>query len=175
VLLLSRCGTRSSLCGHSCLLSSSVCPTDMLECILACWNPYISAFVFTVPIGIIAAMTNYQISTNVITKLMIGYILPGRPMAIMMFNIWGCVPTYQALGFTMDLKTGHYMKIPHRSMFFCQIVGAVVGGTVQLCVQEWMFSHVEDICSPDQRQNFICPLTRVSGSETITVSHYSCG
>jgi hypothetical protein len=120
-------------------------------------------------------MTNYQISINIFTELMTGYVLPGRPIAIIMFDTWGCVPTYQALAFIMDLKVGHYMKIPPRSMFFCQIVGTVVAGTVQLGVQEWMFSHVEDICSPNQKDNFICPLTNVLGSASIIVSHYSCG
>jgi hypothetical protein len=66
------------------------------------------------------------------------------------------------------------MKIPHRPMFFCQIVGTVVAGTVQLGVQSWMFSHIEDICSPHQKDNFTCPSTTVFGTASILVGHCPC-
>jgi len=79
----------------------------------------------------------------------------------------------QALSFTSSLKLGHYMKIPPRSMFFCQIVGTVVAGTVQLGVQEWVFSHVEDICSPHQKDNFTCPFINLFGSASIIVCQQS--
>jgi OPT oligopeptide transporter protein len=46
----------------------------------------------------------------------------------------------QALQFTSDMKLGHYMKVPPRSMFFCQIVATVVAGTTQLGVQQWYVS-----------------------------------
>lgn len=45
----------------------------------------------------------------------------------------------QALQFTSDMKLGHYMKVPPRSMFWCQIAATVVAGTVQLAVQQWWF------------------------------------
>jgi len=86
---------------------------------------------------------------------------------MMMFKIWGYMTMIRALEFTSDLKLGHYMKIPHRPMFFCQIVASVVAGTVQLGVQTWMFSHIEDICSPHQKDNFTCPHATVFGNGSI--------
>jgi OPT family oligopeptide transporter len=121
---------------------------------------------------VIEAMTNVEMGLNVITELIIGYALPGRPIAMMMFKTWGYRTMSQALAFTSNLKLGHYMKIPHRPIFFCQIVGTVVSGTVQLWVQECMFSHVEDLCSPDQKDNFICPDINVFGTASIIVRHY---
>jgi OPT oligopeptide transporter protein len=35
------------------------------------------------------------------------------------------------------MKLGHYMKVPPRTMFWCQVVATIVAGTVQLVVQEW--------------------------------------
>ncbi|KAI0245630.1 small oligopeptide transporter [Lactifluus subvellereus] len=125
------------------------------------------SLVYTIPVGVIQAVTNFQVGLNVITELIIGYALPGRPIAMMMFKTWGYIPVYRALAITSDLKLGHYMKIPHRSMFFCQIVGTVVAGTVQLGVQAWMFSHIEDICSPHQKDKFTCPHTTVFGTASI--------
>jgi OPT oligopeptide transporter protein len=91
------------------------------------------AFVYTVPISIIQAIINQQvglnvISLNVITELIIGYALPGRPIAMMMFKTWDFIS--MALQFTSDFKLGHYMKIPHRPMFFCQVAATMLAGTV---------------------------------------------
>ena len=49
---------------------------------------------------------------SVITELVIGYALPGRPIAMMMFKTWGYITMAQALTFASDFKLGHYMKIP---------------------------------------------------------------
>jgi hypothetical protein len=107
-----------------------------------------SAFIYTVPTGVILAVTNQFIGLNVVTEIIIGYALPGRPIAMMM--------------------------IPPRPMFWCQIVATVVAGTVQLGVQAWMFSNIKDICSPDQPDGFTCPNTTVFGTASIIVSHGSC-
>ena len=128
------------------------------------------AFIHTIPIGMTEAITNHQIGLNVITELIIGYALPGRPIAMMLFKTWGYITMTQALGFTSDMKLGHYMKIPHRPMFWCQIVGTVVAGTVQLGVQAWMFSNIEDLCSADHIYGFTCPYTTGFGTASIIVS-----
>jgi hypothetical protein len=135
--------------------------------------PFLAA-VYTVPIGVIQAITNQQVGLNVITELIIGYALPGRPVAMMLFKTWGYITMVQALQFTSDFKLGHYMKIAPRPMFFCQIVATVVAGTVQLGVQAWMFSNIEDLCSPTQKDGFICPATTVFGTASIVVSLFVC-
>ncbi|KAI0247351.1 OPT oligopeptide transporter [Lactifluus subvellereus] len=125
------------------------------------------SLVYTIPIGVLRSITSFQVGLNVITELIIGYALPGRPIAMMMFKTWGTMTISQAIGFTSDLKLGHYMKIPHRPMFLCQIVATVVASTVHLGVQTWMFSHIEDICSPHQKDNFTCPNITVFGTASI--------
>jgi OPT family oligopeptide transporter len=122
---------------------------------------------------VIEAMTNFEVGLNVLTEVIIGYALPGRPIAMMMFKTWGFITMAQALSFISNLKLGHYMKIPHRPMFFCQVVATVVSGTVQLGVQAWMFSHIEDLCSPHQNDNFICPGINVFGIASIIVGDHS--
>ena len=51
-------------------------------------------------------------SRSVFTELIIGYALPGHPIAMMIFKTYGYITMYQALQFTSDFKLGHYMKIP---------------------------------------------------------------
>ena len=43
------------------------------------------SFGFSLPIGIIQAVTNNQIGLNVLTEFVYGYIQPGRPLALMMY------------------------------------------------------------------------------------------
>jgi hypothetical protein len=44
------------------------------------------SFAFSLPIGIIQAVTNNQIGLNVLTEFVYGYIQPGRPLALMMYT-----------------------------------------------------------------------------------------
>ncbi|KAJ3530568.1 hypothetical protein NM688_g7690 [Phlebia brevispora] len=125
------------------------------------------AFVYIVPVGMIQAITNQQIGLNVITELIIGYMLPGRPIAMMMFKTWGYITMTQALQFASDFKLCHYMKVPPRPMFWGQVVATVIAGTVQLGVQSWMFTNIPDMCDPKQKDGFICPSTEVFGTASI--------
>lgn len=52
-------------------------------------------------------------------------------------------------------------------MFWGQVVATVVAGTVQLGVQAWMFTNIEDMCSPEQKDGFICPSTEVFGVASV--------
>lgn len=44
--------------------------------------------VFLLPIGIIQAVTNFQIGTNVVTEFVYGYMQTGRPIGAMMFKCY---------------------------------------------------------------------------------------
>ncbi|KAJ7036069.1 OPT oligopeptide transporter [Mycena alexandri] len=125
------------------------------------------SFFYVIPIGMIQAITNQQVGLNVITELIIGYALPGRPVAMMMFKTWGYITMAQALTFTSDFKLGHYMKIPPRQMFTSQVVATIIAGTVQLGVQAWMFTNIEGMCDPHQKDGFRCPSTGVFGTASI--------
>ena len=54
-----------------------------------------------------------------------------------------------------------------RPMFWCQVIATIIGGTVQLGVQAWMFTNINDICMPDQPDGFVCPYTSVFGTASI--------
>ncbi|KAF4610329.1 hypothetical protein D9613_010456 [Agrocybe pediades] len=125
------------------------------------------ALIYVIPIGMIQAVTNRQVGLNVITELIVGFMIPGKPNAMMIFKTYGYVTMAQAMQFTADFKLGHYMKIPPRPMFWCQIIATIVAGTVQLGVQSWMFSNIVDICDPHQKNNFTCASTQVFGTASV--------
>jgi OPT family small oligopeptide transporter len=60
--------------------------------------------VMSLPIGIVQAITNQQIGLNVITELIMGYMQPGKPLALMMFKTYGYITASQALFFVSDIK-----------------------------------------------------------------------
>ncbi|GJN23293.1 hypothetical protein PR202_gb10929 [Eleusine coracana subsp. coracana] len=123
------------------------------------------AFIVTLPIGVIQATTNQQPGYDIIAQFMIGYALPGKPIANLLFKIYGRISTVHALSFLADLKLGHYMKIPPRCMYTAQLVGTVVAGVVNLAVAWWMLDNIENICDvealhPDSP--WTCPKYRVT-------------
>lgn len=138
---------------------------------MRCWNtemPIYSlfialliAYVFLFPVGIIAALTNIQVGLNVLTEFIIGYMVPGKPIAMMFFKTFGYITNSQAVTFASDMKLGQYMKISPRVMFFAQFIATLWGSLVQLCVLRWAEGNIEDICSHHQKNHFTCPGGRV--------------
>ncbi|KAL4900777.1 hypothetical protein BDW74DRAFT_188029 [Aspergillus multicolor] len=131
---------------------------------LSWWAFFISLImgaVWFLPIGIIQASTNIQIGLNVITEFVIGYMQPGRPMAMMLFKTYGYISMSQGLYFTQDLKLGHYMKIPPRVTFAAQMVACLWSSIVQICVMNWALGAISDVCSLDQPNHYTCPNGRV--------------
>lgn len=63
----------------------------------------ISTF-FALPIGMITASTGISIGLNVLTEFIMGYIQPGKPLALMLFKTYGYITMSQGLGFVADLK-----------------------------------------------------------------------
>ncbi|KAH6671504.1 sexual differentiation process protein isp4 [Plectosphaerella plurivora] len=121
----------------------------------------IISFTFSVPIGIIQAVTNHQIGLNVMTEFIYGYIQPGRPLALMIFKTFGYITMSRALSFVADLKFGHYMKIPPRTMFWAQVVATSVSCAVQILVLNVTLKSVDGVCTPQQVDRFTCPGARV--------------
>ena len=52
-------------------------------------------------------------------------------------------------------------------MFWGQVVCTAIACTVQLGVQSWMFTNIDNICDMHQKDGFICPSTQVFGTASI--------
>lgn len=117
--------------------------------------------IWTVPIGIVQAITNMQLSLNVLSEFVIGYMLPGRPPAMMLFKNYATYSLMQALVFAEDLKLGHYMKVPPRTMFASQLVAAIWSAIVQIAVLNWAQAVIPNACQFfGQPSNYTCPGSR---------------
>ncbi|KAI0426012.1 OPT oligopeptide transporter protein-domain-containing protein [Xylaria sp. FL1042] len=125
------------------------------------------AFMFSLPIGIIEAITSQEIGLNVLTEFIYGYIQPGRPLALMLFKTYGYITMSQALSFVADLKFGHYMKIPPRTMFMAQVVATTISCFIQVAVLNFALSNIDGVCDITQPQRFTCPGGRVFFSASV--------
>ena len=144
-----------------------VFPTDLPIWAL-CITLLITALM-TVPVGIFYAITNQLVQLNLVSELIGGYLLPGRPIAIMIFKATATAGANQAVGFSGDLKLGHYMKVPPRLMFLAQVIAAFVGSIVVTSVQNWMFSNIVDFCHPDQPQHLTCLHTKTFATASLVL------
>ncbi|KAG0042685.1 hypothetical protein BGZ83_000186 [Gryganskiella cystojenkinii] len=121
--------------------------------------------IFVLPVGLIQAITNQQPGLNIITEYVIGYILPGKPIANVTFKTLGYISMAQALTFTSDLKLGHYMKIPPRAMFWAQLLGTFIAGLVNLLTANWLLSTQEGVC--EDNKDFGCPFVNTFYSASV--------
>ena len=128
------------------------------------WWAYIIAIligtVLYIPIGMVQAITNQQTGLNIVTEMIFGYMLPGRPVAMMLFKSWGYMLCYNGLTYISDMKVGHYMKIPPRSMFKAQAFAVIWLSVVQICTYNFLLGNIDKICTPDQSQGLTCPSAR---------------
>ena len=60
---------------------------------------------------------NPQITINVLTQIIPAILLPGNPIANMIFKAFAVQTLIEATSFVQDLKLGHYVKVPPRSTF----------------------------------------------------------
>ena len=82
---------------------------------------------------------------NVITEFVIGYMLPGKPLANVTFKTYGTISMAQAIVFLNDFKLGHYMKIPPKSMFIVQVIKLILEFMLiymSLYMTNFFFHHV---------------------------------
>lgn len=134
--------------------------SQVWETHLAWWAYIICVLIGVVlilPVGIIQAITNSQTGLNVITELIIGYMQPGRPVAMMLFKSWGYMMAYNGLTYVSDMKIGHYMKIPPRSMFYAQFFAVVWLSIVQIATYNFLRGNIEGVCTATQKQGITCP------------------
>ncbi|KAF9361469.1 hypothetical protein BGX34_007112 [Mortierella sp. NVP85] len=122
--------------------------------------------VFVLPVGIVQAVTNQQPSLNIVTEYIIGYLLPGDPIANVTFKTYGMIINIQALTFVADLKLGHYMKIPPRFMFMTQLISAFIASVINLATATYLVNNTKDICT-EAGKPFTCRSTNTLFSASI--------
>lgn len=125
------------------------------------------AAIFIVPTGMILAISNIQLALNVLAPFLAGFIIPGRPIGVMVFKVFAVNVLGQAQVFSGDLKLAHYMKVPPRITFWSQIVAIIWGVFVQIATMNWTLANIPHVCETTQTAHFNCPNGRAFFSSSI--------
>lgn len=112
--------------------------------------------VFLIPMSYLYAVSGTTEGLNVVTELIIGYALPGRPEALMFVKAFGYNINGQADNYIADQKMGFYAKVPPRAMYRGQVMSAVITSFVAYGVVQFADNEIEGICTPDQPAKFNC-------------------
>ncbi|OZJ02606.1 hypothetical protein BZG36_04278 [Bifiguratus adelaidae] len=131
------------------------------------WGIFLStgmSSIFIIPIGIITAITNQTPGLNVITEFIIGFALPGHPIANVTFKTYGYISMVQAITFLQDLKLGHYIKVPPKAMFIVQCSGTFLAGIVNLATARWIL-QTPGVCETSTQ--YTCPNAKVFYSASV--------
>ncbi|KAK0448152.1 OPT-domain-containing protein [Armillaria borealis] len=117
------------------------------------------AIIFCIPIGIIASITNVQVTLNVLAEFFGGLWFPGNANAMNFFKSYGYVTTAHTLAFAQDLKLAHYTHIPPRITFWVQMFATLVSTFVCVGILNFQMTQIPDVCSSTQKDRFTCPGT----------------
>ncbi|KAJ3093675.1 hypothetical protein HDU96_002107 [Phlyctochytrium bullatum] len=101
------------------------------------WAVFLSlaiAGLFMIPVGVIAAISGQQIGLNVVSEMIIGYLLPGRMVTTMSFKTLTYVASVEGLFLVQDMKLAHYAKVPHRAIFAVQMASAILTAVLNVLV-----------------------------------------
>ena len=115
------------------------------------------AIIFCIPCGIIMAITNVEITLNVVAELFGGLWFPGNATAMNYFKAYGYITTSHTLHFAQDLKLAHYVHIPPWVTFNCQMFATFVSTFVCTAILNYQMTKIPDVCTPEQKDHFICP------------------
>ncbi|OCF37395.1 OPT family small oligopeptide transporter [Kwoniella heveanensis BCC8398] len=112
---------------------------------------------FMIPVGIVTAVSNMQISLVILSEIIPGLAIPGQPYANMIFKLYGWVSLSMALLYVQDLKLAHYLHISPRATFRAQMWGCLISSLVSLVVVNWQFKAIPDLCRVGQKDLMTCP------------------
>lgn len=135
------------------------------------WGVFLAfgmALLYLIPTGSVFAVAN--LNSNVLTvlgEIISGYLIPGKPIVLLIFKFYAYTGLSQAMLFASDMKLGLYLKIPRRTLFAAQLTACILGSLTQNAVLLWMLHHVPQVCSPDQPNGYTCPQGTVNFSSSI--------
>jgi len=125
------------------------------------------SFCLAIPVCMFAAISSQEIPMQVMYELIGGYMVPGHPIANVIFKTVAYITTAHSINCVQNMKLGHYMKIPSRIMFTIQIVSTVITSLLAILIQDWMINNIEDICTLHQKQSFTCQESTVFSTASI--------
>ncbi|OVA10605.1 Oligopeptide transporter [Macleaya cordata] len=108
---------------------------------------YFLPFILILPLGVLNATTG-QVHNAMLTlsQLLMGWLYPGNPLRDIACQSYSTATLINSISFLSQFKLAHYMKIPPKSMFITQVLGAFISNAANLGSTWWILTTVENIC-----------------------------
>ena len=133
--------------------------------------------IFSIPNGIILAISNQAIGLNILSQLIMGYLRPGSALANLTFKMFGTNTLKQALFYLSGMKLAYYMKLPPRLVFFGIIYGTVISGISSYITFDYLVRNVSVIWKaaqgypvPDQNWKTTLPQIIISAAQVFGIA-----
>ncbi|KAH6910295.1 OPT oligopeptide transporter protein-domain-containing protein [Coprinopsis sp. MPI-PUGE-AT-0042] len=152
------------LCAFAVFFAVAIVAVEVWDTSVPVWALLLSValpVIYILPSGFIYAMTGQGINLNILAQIIPGTLLPGKPLANMVFKSYSVQTLSEATNFVQDLKLGHYVKVPPRATFLVQLIATTFAAFIQVGVKHWIFTNVPDICDRNQRSQLTCPHNQV--------------
>ena len=115
------------------------------------------AVIFSVPCGIIMAITNVEVTLNILAEVFGGLWFTGNATAVLYFKSYGYITTSHTLHFAQDMKLAHYVHIPPWVTFNCQMFATLVSTFVCTAILNYQMTEIPGVCTVNQKDHFTCP------------------
>ncbi|UJR28088.1 hypothetical protein I4U23_009344 [Adineta vaga] len=138
------------------IISALVCHYGQLMSWYYLFVAVILVLIFILPTGMLAAVSSISLGINVIAEFIAGIMISGDPIGNVTFKIYAYGSQSQAISLLSNLKFGHYMKIPPRTMFLTQIFSTILAAIINYVVAIYLLRNVPHICTPENA-SWKCP------------------
>ncbi|KAL6938131.1 OPT superfamily [Hanseniaspora osmophila] len=138
----------------------AICTIEEYHTSTPVWTLFMSLgfnFVFLIPLAILQATAGVSLGLNLLIEMIMGYALPGNPMALMIIKAFGYNIDGQADSYVSNLKLAHYCKIAPVALFRGQLIMAFIQIFINLGVINWSIDNFKEFCQPTQKAKFTCP------------------
>ena len=110
------------------------------------------------PFTFMLAQANIAIDTTCIYHVLSSIIFPSNAQAFLIFSAFGTQYILGAQTFIVDVKLGHYARIPPRAVFRAQMISMVVHSLIFIVILNWLISSYDpgSLCSWDDPDHFVC-------------------
>ncbi|KAF3912918.1 hypothetical protein AA313_de0208742 [Arthrobotrys entomopaga] len=109
--------------------------------LIACLISYVLLIFFAPLYGI----TGFYYQPTTAVQMIGGYLVPGKPVANMMFTLYGSNSLVQAIFMLQDLKLSQYAKLPPRATFLAQVLGTCLGAIINWVMMNSIVKNKRDI------------------------------
>ena len=114
--------------------------------------------IILVPVTFLMAQANVSIQSTGFYHCLSSVLFPNNPQALMIFSAFGINYINASRSYILDVKMGHYAKIPPRALFRGQMMSLFIHTFVFIGVLEWLITDYNDgtLCTWDNKEHFVC-------------------